>query len=480
MRDFSTPGAGVSEAAHWRLVLETSQVGVWELDVTTGQAWRNLRHDQIFGYDALQPEWSYGSFLAHVLAEDRARVQACYGNAVAEGREWSFECRIRRCDGDIRWISASGRPMRSPQGEVQGLIGHVLDITGTKREEEHLRLVTAELNHRVRNMVTMLRALVQVSADGASDVAKFAEAVQQRLTALARTQDMLGGSSDAAILLADVIDAELQACGPAAGRVQLHLADGLTLSRTTAQRFALVLHELVTNAVKYGALAGGGGRVVVTSDAVSESRVRLEWRECCAEPVQMPSRRGFGSLLMERAMGDQGEVTPQFAADGLVAAIELNTRHPEAAVATEPRIRRERRPVAAAGEVNLSGVRILVVEDEPLITLGYEAAFKRLGMSVVGPCDSCRQALALLDGAAPVPDVAMLDLNLGDQTSDEVAQWLMARDVPIFFTTGYGDDSGVSARYPNMLFLTKPASTEQLASAVRQLLVAKRHPEPVT
>ncbi|MCK9431944.1 MAG: PAS domain S-box protein [Candidatus Omnitrophica bacterium] len=121
-----------------RHALDAGEFGTWSLNVKTEQAWHSLRHDQIFGYKTLLPEWTYRMFLEHVLPEDRTAVDEKFGQALAKRKEWNFECRIKRIDGDIRWIWAQGRPKLNRQSEVTMLIGLVQDITGRKRAEEEL------------------------------------------------------------------------------------------------------------------------------------------------------------------------------------------------------------------------------------------------------------------------------------------------------------------------------------------------------
>ncbi|MGA2330605.1 MAG: PAS domain S-box protein [Syntrophales bacterium] len=123
--------------------LEAGELGIWGLDTKTGKAWRSLRHDQVFGYDKILPEWTYQMFLAHVLPLDRKEVDEKFGHATSIGTEWNFECRIRRTDGAIRWIWAQGMPRLNERNEVVSMVGLVRDITGRKQTEaETERLAT--------------------------------------------------------------------------------------------------------------------------------------------------------------------------------------------------------------------------------------------------------------------------------------------------------------------------------------------------
>ena len=121
-----------------QFVLDVSRIGTWDLDLTTLKATRSLRHDQIFGYEALLPEWTFEMFLDRVHPDDRARVQASFESALATSGEWNFECRICRADGEIRWIEARGHHVRNAEGEAKKILGSVADITERKQNEETL------------------------------------------------------------------------------------------------------------------------------------------------------------------------------------------------------------------------------------------------------------------------------------------------------------------------------------------------------
>ena len=122
-----------------RFALDAALMGSWELDFATGTANRSLRHDQIFGYEELLPEWSYDLFLEHVHPEDRSFVQQRFDDAARTGGNWEFECRIFRADGALRWIWARGAPYRDEHGQPARFLGGVIDITERKRSEEALR-----------------------------------------------------------------------------------------------------------------------------------------------------------------------------------------------------------------------------------------------------------------------------------------------------------------------------------------------------
>ena len=157
-------GAALRESEE-RLVfaMETSRTGVWELDLRDHTAHRSLEHDRIFGYAEVLPQWTYEMFLEHVLPEDRPMVDSKFRHAVATGGDWSFECRIRRADQEVRWVWAAGRHRADAAGVRWGMAGIVQDITERKHAEQLLR--ASEERHRLL-AETMLQGVVHQNADG--------------------------------------------------------------------------------------------------------------------------------------------------------------------------------------------------------------------------------------------------------------------------------------------------------------------------
>ncbi len=171
-------GIGLSYA------LEAAHVGVWDLDLVGHTAFRSLEHDRIFGYDELLPEWTYESFISHVVPEDRDRVDAAFRHAIDAHEKWDFECRIRRCDGEIRWIHAAGQHV--PDGGASRMAGIVQDITESKRIAHEARMLEAGRNQRL----TLLKDLADFAASSLET-----QVVAQRCTSL------LGERLDAQVVL---------------------------------------------------------------------------------------------------------------------------------------------------------------------------------------------------------------------------------------------------------------------------------------
>jgi PAS domain S-box-containing protein len=142
-----------------QFALEASHTGAWDLDLVRHNAFRSLEHDRIFGYDTLLPEWSYERFLEHVIPEDRAAVDAKFRQATATQSDWAFECRIRRVDGEVRWVWATGRHTGQGVDGSRRMAGIVQDITERKRTEEAVHRLNAELQQRVAELQAANEAL---------------------------------------------------------------------------------------------------------------------------------------------------------------------------------------------------------------------------------------------------------------------------------------------------------------------------------
>jgi PAS domain S-box-containing protein len=141
--------------------LKKSHTGGWELDLEGRSVRRTLEHDRIFGYDTILPEWTYNTFLSHVLPEDREEVDRGFRAAVRTRTEWDFECRIRRVDGEVRWVWGICEYQRDEDGQTETLAGIVQDITPRKRAEEEILELNASLEQRVQERTAQLAAANQ-------------------------------------------------------------------------------------------------------------------------------------------------------------------------------------------------------------------------------------------------------------------------------------------------------------------------------
>lgn len=311
---------------HLDLILATSEIGIWELDAMTGKALRNLRHDQIFGHDTFLPDWSAEIFFTYVHAPDRERVKQLMLDAIANGAIWSFETRIRRADGEDRWINAKGTPKFDAAGQVARLVGHVIDVTDTKANEDRLRLLARELNHRVGNSFAIMSSIVRQASRKTKTVDEFAKTLLARIEALARANRVLVAAEAERSTFREILAMELAAFGGWQDRVRVAGQGNVRFSPEASEALTLIIHELLTNAVKHGALSVPGGTVEVQVSGRDNDQTRIDWIERGGPPVAPTRRPGIGSAVLQSALRSQGSAEMDFRPEGLICTLTLTHR----------------------------------------------------------------------------------------------------------------------------------------------------------
>jgi PAS domain S-box-containing protein len=270
----------IESESRLKFAIDTLESGIWELNVKTGKAWRSPRHDQIFGYKALLPEWTYQMFLDHVIPEDRSEVDRKYGYALSTKTEWNFECRIRRVDNTVRWIAAQGKPSEyDDKNEVVMLSGIVNDITDRKKVEELIQAslkeketLLKEVHHRVKNNMQVIKSLLHLQEEKIKDKDALAllKDSQQRIQAMALVYNKLYLSINlASINMVDYIKeltiGLINSYTTAPHRVTASITPSdVSLSIDMAIPCGLVINELVTNALKYAFPENRTGQIAIS------------------------------------------------------------------------------------------------------------------------------------------------------------------------------------------------------------------------
>lgn len=294
----------------------------WSRDDPDHMHWSDQQYD-IFGLPretAISPE----IFRAMIHPDDAEAVVAKIRSEIenAAGNDVQLEHRIVRRDGEVRWVQLHLRVSRDPEGAI-ALHGTTLDVTSRRSAEEQRRLQMRELAHRAKNAMAVLIAMVQQAARTASSAEELANLLMARLEAMARSQDLASAADGRPLAFLELARAVLEPFD--LGRFELDEAlVAVTLPAEAMVPLALLLHELATNAVKYGALSAGGGRVEMVLAASRDGRVEIDWRETGGPPVAPPSRKGFGARLLAAVLQTRGgAVTPEFHPDGFRARIEM-------------------------------------------------------------------------------------------------------------------------------------------------------------
>jgi len=235
------------------------------------------------------------------------------------------ELMVVRVSGDRFWVEADAEPLTDALGNLLGATCCLRDISERKRAELRQRLLVNELNHRVKNTLSTVQSLVMQSLRNAHTLGQARGAIEHRLLALARTHDVLTAEQWQGAELVDLVEGSLSVHCSEPARLMIE-GPPVRLLPQPSLTFALALHELCTNAVKYGALSNDSGRVDVTwtvTEAGDQRQLRLLWRESGGPEVQAPTSRGFGSRLIEKYLGAQlqGTVRWNFERDGVVCEV---------------------------------------------------------------------------------------------------------------------------------------------------------------
>jgi PAS domain S-box-containing protein len=313
-----------------RLATEAAEIGTWDLDLTTNVlVWSN-RTKAIFGISPDVP-CSMDDFYAGLHPDDLAATTHAFASALDPAQRATYDVEYRTVgkeDGVIRWVAAKGRGMFDDEGRCIRALGTAIDITARKQAEDHQRLLTNELNHRMKNTLAMVQAIGnQTMRTTGGDMAEVRAAFNARLQALGKAQDVLTRTSWSKAGLWEVVSSTLEPHGGrAAGRFTIDGPD-LPLSAKCALAMALALHELATNAAKYGALSddAGGVRVAWTATGPrNERQFRFEWQEHGGPRVKEPSRVGFGSRMIERSLAGyfKGSARLSYEPEGVVFSLE--------------------------------------------------------------------------------------------------------------------------------------------------------------
>jgi PAS domain S-box-containing protein len=242
-------------------------------------------------------------------------------------RDGDPEVRYRRKDGSFFWASVFVTPVRDPGGDVVQHFASFMDTTRHKKEEDRLRFLLDELNHRTQNTLATVLAIAKQTLAGVADE-EIVGVFEGRILALSKAQALLGRTSWDRVGLRHVIDRILEPFGLHDLRKERFTAagDDIQLQPKAALSLAMVFHELATNAAKHGALSTDAGRVSITwqlEPATHGSRMRLLWKESEGPAVARPSRKGFGSRLIERGLAQElnGEVRLSYDPSGVSCQI---------------------------------------------------------------------------------------------------------------------------------------------------------------
>ena len=337
-----------------------------------------------------------------------------------------------------------------------------------KKADEQQQLLIGELNHRVRNILTLIRGLVNQSRADATDVQQFSDVIGGRIRALATAHDNLTRKQWSAASLHELIEDEAEAY--AKGKTsRVHISgEDAQVSPEAYTVLALVMHEMMTNSAKYGALCDSSGKLEIETEIDEFGDCQIAWQEKGGPPVKPPTRTGFGTTVIEKSIPHElrGHADIRYELSGVKADFTIPGRFIEGHRAVKKVLRDDTRDTASAPAPKpSSGIdRVLVVEDSMIIAMDAEDAFKDMGINDVAVAGSVEDALAEI--ARGKPDFALLDFNLGTESSEPIAEELGELGVPYFFATGYGESLDKLSEKSGLGVLKKPYSAKDLKEAV--------------
>lgn len=304
-------------------ILRASRLGSWTLDLADMRLVASESCKRNLGRDPGEP-FTFDDLIAAILPEDRDRMQAAVRDSIETRSDYDIEYRIRTPGGEVRWLQIRGQPFYDADGAPLSMAGVTLDVTERKRGEEHRALLAEELNHRVKNSMATIQSIANQTLTHATSLAEARTAFNARLQSLSAAHDILTRDAWEGATLAEIAEEALRPFRSGAGTRFTIGGPPIRLPPRLALAFVMALHELATNAAKYGALSDDRGRVLLTWEVTGDARLRLRWEETGGPPVSTPARRGFGSRMIERVLAAEigGTAEVEYRPGGVVARVE--------------------------------------------------------------------------------------------------------------------------------------------------------------
>ena len=444
------------------LALIAGNMGSWDWDCVTGECVWDNGQSRIFGVNKETFAVTTKNVRSLINPDDWEPLRASLRRLMRDQKSCHYEFRVRRPNGEERWCMGTASPNIDASGRLACISGVTVDITDRREAEERQSLLAREIDHRAKNALALVQSIVRLTR--ASDMATYVAAVDGRINALSRVHTVLSQSRWQAVDLRGIIEEEI-----APYRVQdtekiVLNGPKILLEPAPAQTLALALHELVTNAVKYGALSSNAGRLTLNWE-LKDGQLVLHWIETGGPSAKVPSSPGFGTRIItasiERQLG--GKISFDWRPQGLNCLISIPRSDRIAPLPRVGRGKQDRSKDVARAEptIAMAGKRIMVVEDETLIALVISEYLTEMGLSIVGPFNTVVEAMSALKNSDV--DAAVLDINLGKELAYPLADALQAAKVPFIFVTGYGE-AGLEDRFKNIPVLQKPIDRQTLRS----------------
>jgi PAS domain S-box-containing protein len=465
------------QTARLAAIVEGSDDAIVSKDLCGRVTSWNAGAARMFGYS---PEEMIGRSITTIIPTELRSEEDDILAKISRGERIDhFETVRVAKDGRRLDISVTVSPLRNKAGTVVGASKVARDITERKQAAALQKLLFEELNHRVKNTLATIQAIANQSLRRSASPADFVASFGGRVHALARAHDLLVRGEMKGSDIADIIREQVL-LGPAADPRIVCSGPSVTLDSRAAVHLALVLHELATNARKYGALSVPGGRLVIDWRLEATGpELLISWREQGVPQVRAPASHGFGTTLIERTLeSNGGEASIRYEVDGIACDMRLPLPHEHTPRFGEAAPVRFRDAAAApTARSTLAGKHILIIEDEPLVAMDLETLLTSAGCKVAETASSLSTALHAIEATAC--DAALLDANLGGEPVDEVAAALTRKGVPFAFATGHGVDA-LPAAFRQAPVLIKPFEPAIVIATLERLVGPARAAPVVT
>jgi PAS domain S-box-containing protein len=326
----------IEGAARLEEALAAGAVMAFEWDARTGSSHHSANAAKVLGYEQRAP-LTTARFLALIHPEDRRHFKAQVRGVRPDKPSYEVEFRVVRPDGQEMWFEETATAEFDPAGTCLRIKGLTVNITERKRADEHKRLLVAELDHRVKNVLARVGVVAMYTRQGSSTIDEYVRALDQRIQSMAVAHASLSQVNWQGVHVADTVRHQLApyatkanttTCGP-----------DITLTSAATEALAMVLHELVTNASKYGALSAPEGQVSVSweirSSGDAATVMAIVWRETGGPPVLAPPQNGYGTSLICDLIPHElgGTVDLAFLSEGVSCTIEIPLKTAAAGVA---------------------------------------------------------------------------------------------------------------------------------------------------
>src|SRR5689334_11931324 len=442
------------------LALAAGSMGSWDWDRATGECLWDDGQYGIFGVSRKHFGVTAENVRALIHPEDWHRLQSSLELLLKDRNPTQNEFRVKRPNGEVRWCIGTAAPSIDDSGRVTRISGVTVDITDRKIAEERQALLAREVDHRAKNALALVQSIVRLTR--ASDISAYTAAVEGRIKALSRAHTILSLSRWQGADMRGLVEEELAPYRTGETAKVETSGPNVSLQPAAAQSLALALHELVTNAAKYGALSSLSGRVHLAWE-LNPGTLVLKWTESGGPATQAPSSPGFGTRIITASIEGQlaGQTVFDWRPEGLQCILSVPRDDMAPITGRNGKASADIAAGPSSSPITVAASRVMVVEDEALVAMALRDSLDQLGFSVLGPFSRISEAMVALRNNRI--DAAVLDVNLGGELIYPLADVLAADRVPFVFITGYGAEE-IEPRYARIPVLQKPIEVDALKS----------------